>query len=221
MKRTQRKFIFLIIICALATIGAAYLASKVDAETIQNWLSTLGIWGPIIYILIYTAFTLLILPSTALNLMGGALFGAWLGTLWTTIAAIVAAIIAFWFTRKFNQTRIVHRLNNHLSSLDKELQQGGLFYIAAIRLLPILPYGLVNYIAGLTSIKFRDYFLGTLIGTLPGVLPFVLLGSTGSTALRTGDTLPVLIPLCLIGLLLGGSTWYRHNRSSLNRFKGK
>lgn len=221
MKRAQRKIIFLVIICTLATIFAAYLALKIEAETIQNWLSTLGIWGPVIYILIYTAFTLLILPSTALNLMGGALFGAWLGTFWTTIAAILAAVVAFLFTRNFNQTRIIHRLNNHLSSLDKELQQGGLFYIAAIRLLPILPYGLVNYAAGLTSIKFRDYFLGTLIGTLPGVLPFVLLGSTGSTALRTGDVLPVLIPLCLIGLLLGSSTWYRHNRSRSSRFKGR
>jgi uncharacterized membrane protein YdjX (TVP38/TMEM64 family) len=98
--------------------------------------------------------------------------------------------------------------------MDAEMLQGGLFYMFAIRLLPIIPYGLVNFAAGLTSIQFRDYLLGTIIGTIPGVLPFVMLGSSGLQAMRTGDFLPLIGALCLTGLLVGGATWYRHRRQS-------
>jgi uncharacterized membrane protein YdjX (TVP38/TMEM64 family) len=76
--------------------------------------------------------------------------------------------------------------------MDAEMRQGGLFYMFAIRLLPIIPYGLVNFAAGLTSIRFRDYLIGTILGTVPGVLPFVMLGSSGLQAMRTGDILPLL-----------------------------
>jgi uncharacterized membrane protein YdjX (TVP38/TMEM64 family) len=66
----------------------------------------------------------------------------------------------------------------------------------------------VNFAAGLTSIKFRDYFLGTLLGTVPGILPFVMMGA-GLTALKQGNILPLLFALALTGILVGTATWYR------------
>jgi uncharacterized membrane protein YdjX (TVP38/TMEM64 family) len=93
------------------------------------------------------------------------------------------------------------------------VRRGGLFYMFAIRLIPIMPYGLVNFAAGLTSISFKDYVLGTTLGTVPSVLPFVLLGSSGLKAIKTGDFLPLLLALCLTGILVGGSTWYRQRRT--------
>ncbi|NES71723.1 MAG: LPXTG cell wall anchor domain-containing protein, partial [Okeania sp. SIO2D1] len=60
---------------------------------------------------------------------------------------------------------------------------------------------------------FRDYLLGTAMGTIPGVLPFVMLGSSGIKAIQTGDVLPLLGALGLIGVLVGGATWYRRRRS--------
>ena len=83
----------------------------------------------------------------------------------------------------------------------------------AIRLIPIMPYGLVNFAAGLTSVSFKDYVLGTTLGTVPSVLPFVLLGSSGLKALRTGDVLPLVGALALTGILVAGSTWYRRRRT--------
>ena len=80
-----------------------------------------------------------------------------------------------------------------------------------------MPYGLVNFAAGLTSVSFKDYLLGTILGTVPSVLPFVLLGSSGLEAMRTGDLWPLLLALALTGIMVGGSTWYqRRNRSVEN-----
>jgi uncharacterized membrane protein YdjX (TVP38/TMEM64 family) len=193
---------------------AAYFLGGINPVQLQAWLNQAGIWAPIIYIVLYSVATFLVLPSTALNLTGGAIFGPWLGTLWTSIAAVIAAVVSFAFTRTVGREIIAQKLANRWQSMDAEMRQGGLFYIFAIRLLPIIPYGLVNFAAGLTSIRFRDYLIGTILGTVPGVLPFVMLGSSGLQAMRTGDILPLVSSLALIGLLVGGATWYRRRRQS-------
>ncbi len=203
----------LTIICIIATGIAAYLLGGLAPEQIQTWLERAGIWAPIIYIIIYTVATILVLPSTALNLTGGAIFGPWIGTLWTSVAAIIAAIIAFCYSRTVGREWISQKLAGRWQAMDAEMHQGGLFYMFAIRLLPIIPYGLVNFAAGLTSVSFKDYLLGTVLGTVPGVLPFVMLGSSGLTALKTGDVLPLIGALSLTAMLVGGATWYRRRRS--------
>lgn len=207
--------IFLItVFCIVVTGLAVYLLGGIDPKQLQVWLDRAGIWAPLIYIVLYTVATILVLPSTALNLTGGAIFGPWLGTLWTSVAAIIAAVVAFAFTRTIGRDVIAQRLAGRWQAMDAEIRQGGLFYMFAIRLLPIIPYGLVNFAAGLTSIRFRDYLLGTVLGTVPGILPFVMLGSSGLQAMRTGNILPLMGSLGLIGLLVGGATWYRRRRQS-------
>ncbi len=207
--------IFLLtVFCILVTGVAVYLLGGINSVQLQASLNRAGIWAPITYIAVYTVATILVLPSTPLNLTGGAIFGPWLGTLWTSMAAVIAAVVAFAFTRTVGREAIARKLAGRWQSMDAEMRQGGLFYMFAIRLLPIIPYGLVNFAAGLTSIRFRDYLLGTILGTVPGILPFVLLGSSGLQAVRTGNVLPLMGALGLTALLVGGATWYRRRRQS-------
>lgn len=194
--------------CIIAPVIGVVLLSGIDRSQLQLWLRQMGMWAPVLYILIYSIATICILPSTPLNLTGGAIFGAVWGTVWTSIAAILAAILAFGFSRTIGRKLVERKLAGKWESIDREMQQGGLFYMFAIRLLPLIPYGIVNFAAGLTSIKFRDYFLGTLLGTVPGILPFVMMGA-GLTALKQGDVLPMLVGLALTGMLVGTATWYR------------
>jgi uncharacterized membrane protein YdjX (TVP38/TMEM64 family) len=207
----KKNFFLLTIICIIATGIGVLVVGGIDHQQLQTWLAKMGIFAPIIYIILYAIATLLILPSTPLNLTGGAIFGLGWGTVWTTIAALVAAIAAFVFTRTVGRELVTQKLAGRWQAVDAEIRQGGLFYMFAIRLLPIIPYGLVNFTAGLTSIKFKDYLLGTLFGTVPGVLPFVMLGS-GITQMSQGNILPLLCALTLTGMLVGGATWYRHRR---------
>lgn len=206
------------IICLIATGLALWGLGKVDMAQLQVWLKTWGIWAPFAYILLYMIATVLILPSTALNLTGGALFGPWWGTFWTSWAAILAAIAAFAFTRTIGREIVAKRLAGRWQAMDAEVQRGGLFYMFAVRLIPVMPYGLVNFAAGLTSVSFKDYLLGTILGTVPSVLPFVLLGSSGIQAIRTGDVWPLMLALAMTGILVGGSTCYQHRHRSVKTF---
>jgi uncharacterized membrane protein YdjX (TVP38/TMEM64 family) len=209
-------FGLLFAVCILATGLALVVLGGVDMLQVKAWLRAWGIWAPIAYILVYVLATILILPSTALNLIGGALFGPWWGTLWTSLAAILAAIAAFAFTRTIGRDMVAKRLAGRWQAMDLEVQRGGRFYMFAVRLIPVMPYGLVNFVAGLTSVSFKDYLLGTSLGTVPSVLPFVLLGSSGVRAIYTGEIWPLLLALALTGILVGGSTWYqRRNQPTL------
>jgi uncharacterized membrane protein YdjX (TVP38/TMEM64 family) len=76
----------------------------------------------------------------------------------------------------------------------------------------VMPYGIVNFAAGLTSIRFRDFLIGTLLGTVPSVLPFVLVGSSSFKALSTGNIGPLLGALGLTGALVLFSTWFKSKR---------
>lgn len=212
MLNLKSGIIWLTIICIVATGVGIYLLGGIDQVQLQTWLKQAGIWAPIIYILLYTLGTILILPSTPLNMSGGAIFGPWLGTLWTSLAAVIAAVVAFAFTRTVGRDAIARKLAGRWEAMDAEMRHGGLFYMFAIRLLPIIPYGIVNFAAGLTSIRFRDYLVGTVLGTVPGILPFVLMGS-GLRSLTTGNVLPFMAALGLTGMLVGVATWYRRRRS--------
>jgi uncharacterized membrane protein YdjX (TVP38/TMEM64 family) len=210
--KSKATIIAIALFCIIATILGIYLLGGINQKELQLWLQQMGIWAPIIYILVYSIATICILPSTPLNLTGGAIFGSVWGTVWTSIAAILAAMLSFGFSRTIGRNLVEQRLAGKWQSIDREMRQGGFFYMFAIRLLPLIPYGLVNFAAGLTSIKFRDYFFGTLLGTVPGILPFVMMGA-GLTALKQGDVFPMLIALALTGILVGTATWYRrHNR---------
>ena len=210
--KSKATIIAIALFCIIATAIGIYLLGGINQKELQLWLQKMGIWAPILYILIYSIATICILPSTPLNLTGGAIFGSVWGTVWTSIAAILAAMLSFGFSRTIGRNLVKKRLAGKWQSLDREMHQGGFFYMFAIRLLPLIPYGLVNFVAGLTSIKFRDYFFGTLLGTVPGILPFVMMGA-GLTALKQGDVFPLLIALALTGILVGTATWYRrHNR---------
>ncbi|KJH73136.1 TVP38/TMEM64 family protein [Aliterella atlantica] len=213
MSKMKIGILLLTIFCIVATGGAIYLLGGIEPTQIQAWLKSAGIWAPIAYIALYVVATVLVLPSTALNLTGGAIFGPWLGTLWTSLGAIIAAIVAFAFTRTVGRETVARRLAGRWQAMDAEVRRGGLFYMFAIRLVPIMPYGLVNFAAGLTSISFKDYVLGTTIGTIPSVLPFVLIGSSGLKAFTTGDVLPLVGALALTGVLVAVSTWYRRRRT--------
>jgi uncharacterized membrane protein YdjX (TVP38/TMEM64 family) len=214
MSNFKNSLVLLTIFCLIITGIGVLVIGGVDRQHLQTWLASMGILAPVVYIVFYTLGTLLILPSTPLNLTGGAIFGIYWGTLWTTLAALVAAIAAFAFTRTIGRELVRQKLAGHWIIIDAEIRQGGLFYLFAIRLLPIIPYGIVNFVAGLTSIKFKDYLIGTLLGTLPGVFPFVMMGA-GITELSQGNILPLMLAFALTGILVAGATWYRRHRQRL------
>jgi uncharacterized membrane protein YdjX (TVP38/TMEM64 family) len=211
----KRLALLLLFICSLLAIVSLHLVNGLERDQIQLMLERAGVWAPLLYVILYVALTVFLLPSTPLNLAGGFIFGPWLGTFWTTIGALIAAIFSFIFARTVGYKIVEKKLAGYWQRVDAEIQGGGIPYIFAIRLLPIVPYGLFNFAAGLTSVSFKDYIVGTVLGTAPGVFPFVMLGGSTQTMLTRSSIYPLLIALSLISILVIAATWYRrHSRFS-------
>jgi len=220
MSRAKRGILLMTIVCAGITAAMGYFLGWIDPVKLQAVLGHAGIWAPILYIFLYVLATSFLLPSTPLNLSGGVLFGFWFGMLWTAIGAILSAIVSFAFTRSVGHEIVADKLSGRLQNMDAEIRRGGKFYMFAVRLLPLIPNGLINYGAGLTSITFRDYLFGSVPGTILGILPPVLIGSSGFKAVKTHDILPLIAASALMGVFILGATWYRRNRETVDMTEG-
>ncbi len=208
MLKPTKFFFFVLATATIVTIVGILGLGKFEEQQIESWLTAAGIWAPVLYILLYTIGTLFLLPSTPLNLAGGAIFGSLQGTLWTTIAAVIAAFVAFAFTRTIGRDFVLNRLSGKWLKFDKKIEDGGFLYVFSIRLIPIIPYGIVNFLAGLTSIRVKDYLCATLLGTTVGVFPFVMLGSS-FRSLSKGDVIHCILGIAFVGMFVLFSTVYK------------
>jgi uncharacterized membrane protein YdjX (TVP38/TMEM64 family) len=209
MKRTIVSF--LSFLCLGLTISAAYWLGGIDSRQIQDWLQTWGIFAPIVYVLLYCLATILFLPSTPLNLASGAVFGAFWGTIWASIGAVMAAFLCFAFTRTIGREKIAKKLSGKWFDLDREIEKGGILYVFIARLIPLVPYGLLNFGAGLTSVSWRDYTIGTFLGTTLGITPYVMMGA-GLTGIRRGDISLLLISIAaIVGTIVIARRWKKRS----------
>lgn len=159
--------------------------------------------APFLFVAIYIAATALALPGSALTLAGGAVFGFWYAALLNTIGANVGANVAYGLSRALGREGIERIAGTRLQGLNRVTEQHGFFGLLVLRLVPLIPFNLLNFGAGLSGIRWRDYALATVIGILPGTLVYtffadaIIQGSTRAKLLATG----MLIGLSLIPIV--------------------
>ena len=164
-----------------------------------------GWWGTAVFILGYAALTLAPIPKSVLSIAAGLVFGFAAGIAVVFAAAILGAVAAFWLGRRLGREAVERFTGARVEKIDELLQRRGLAAMIGVRLIPVLPFTVINYAAGLTSLRWRPYFLGTAIGILPGTVSYVTLGASG---LQPGwplyAALGILAVLTLAGLVAGG-----------------
>ncbi|MBV9926080.1 MAG: TVP38/TMEM64 family protein [Acidobacteria bacterium] len=212
---TRKSWVPLLALSAFtaALIVAGRLAGF-DADWMSAELQRAGVWAPALFVIGYALATSLLLPATPLNLLAGAAFGPVVGTLLTGAGALAGAVADFALARSIGRRGAADKLTQKWPTIGNELRKGGAWYVFAMRLLPVIPYGVVSYAAGVSPIRFRDYFWSSLPGTVLGILPFVLIGSSGVRVLQRGSVLPLVASLGAAGTLVLAARLYRRWRVS-------
>lgn len=158
----------------------------------------------VIYFLIYVAVTALSLPAASLvTLVGGALFGRWLGTAVVSIASTTGATFAFLGSRYLLRDWVQRRFGNRLAALNHGVEKDGAFYLLTLRLVPLFPFWLINLGMGLTPIRVWTYAWVSWVGMLLGTFLYVNVG-TGLATLESPKGLlspTVLGSLALLGIV--------------------
>ena len=139
----------------------------------------LGVWGPAIFVLLYVAATVLLVPGTILTLGAGAIFGVTQGVVTVSIAATLGATAAFLVGRYLARAAVARRLAAYpaFAAIDAAVAREGWKIVGLTRLSPAFPFILLNYAFGLTRVSLRDYVLASWAGMLPGTVMYVYLGS--------------------------------------------
>ena len=161
------------------------------------------------FFLIYTAAAALSLPSAGvLTLLGGALFGRWLGAGTACLAATLGATLAFLSSRYLFRDFVQHRFAHRLKAINEGVQRDGAFYLFTLRLVPAIPFFLINLGMGLTPLRTWPFIWVSLLGMLPGSFLYAYFGDALaavklSPALFISFALLGIVPLVLRKLLAG------------------
>jgi uncharacterized membrane protein YdjX (TVP38/TMEM64 family) len=167
----------LAVVAGLAVLLIAGTRAAALLPRIADWVQGLGTAAPIIFGLVYILATILLVPGSLLTLAAGALFGLWKGTLLVLVAATLGASAAFLIARYLARERVAHRVQRdaRFAAIDRAIGQAGLRIAVLLRLSPVVPFNLLNYTLGITSIRFRDYLIACA-AMLPGTLLYVYYG---------------------------------------------
>ena len=202
MSRNSRWLAILLLLLAIPC-----QAGELPWESFSNRIDAAA-FSPLLFLAAYLLAQQLFLSSTAFNIIGGALFGPWLGTLLNLTGAMGGATLSFLVSRHLLAQRITPHLPDALARLLDEVAQEGWRGVAFVRLMPGLPYALLNYTLGLSKLTLRQFLPPTLLCILPRIALYTYLGHSGRAALE-GKAEMVWHIIVVLGLLVA-LTWLPH-----------
>ncbi len=154
--RSKGKLVLYIVI-GVAVVAGLILAGRQAGAYVPRfaqWVASLGVWGPVVFILGYAVAAIAFIPGSLLTLAAGAIFGLVRGTIYTLIGATLGASGAFLVARYLARRAIERKIkdNARFAAIDKAVGREGFKIVALLRLSPIFPFNLLNYSLGLTKV---------------------------------------------------------------------
>jgi pyruvate/2-oxoglutarate dehydrogenase complex dihydrolipoamide dehydrogenase (E3) component/uncharacterized membrane protein YdjX (TVP38/TMEM64 family) len=154
------------------------------------------------YFAVYVAATALSVPgATIITLAGGAIFGLFWGTVLVSFASSIGATLAFLVSRFALRDGIQARFGERLKEINRGIEKDGAFYLFTLRLIPVVPFFVINLVMGLTRMKAFTFYWVSQLGMLAGTVVYVNAG----TQLARLDSLQGILSPALLGsfVLLG------------------
>jgi len=159
------------IIGAILLVRLTPVKQHLTPEALGRFLDTVGMWAPVIFILIYAAGICLFIPGTVLTGVGAALFGPYLGFVVVWIGAMIGASVAFIIGRTLGREFAASLIGGKLKKYDDAIERNGFATVLYLRLV-YFPFTPMNFGMGLTKVHFWDYFSGTGLGIIVGTFIF-------------------------------------------------
>jgi len=172
----KKNIITAVFLIALFTVCHIFrqtgLFDNLTAEGLKEYIRSSGIFGPLVYMAMFS-----VIPAgSIIAIAGGMAFGVYYGTLYTIIGAVAGATVAFYIARLLGRGAVDRFLKGKLNSFEEGMEKRGFLLIFVLRLIPIIPFNVISFGAGLSKIRYIDYMLATMIGIIPGVIAYTNLG---------------------------------------------
>jgi uncharacterized membrane protein YdjX (TVP38/TMEM64 family) len=225
---SQRYFKIILLVAVILLFFTTPARHLLEREVLSDWLQNLGVWAVPSFVLTYVLVAILGLPITIHTLVGGVVFGLVWGTIWSIISATLGAIGAFYLTRyvvrdwaiaTFGEHKLLKKFNLLFTRIDDRAtsiidrdDRSPFNLILALRLAPIAPYNLINFLLALTPVSIETYTSATFIGIIPGTIAYTWLGAAGKVALQDGDRLQFGLAAIFLVFLSLLPLWLKRRR---------
>ncbi|MBB4854616.1 putative membrane protein YdjX (TVP38/TMEM64 family) [Mycobacteroides chelonae] len=198
VRRLPRRQLLWTALALLVVIAAVWLLPLPTALQMRDWARDLGPWFPLAFLGAHTIVTVLPFPRTAFTLAAGLLFGTQVGVLLAVVASTASAVLALWGARALGWKLSALHHRPAVKSVDDQLRRRGWIAVMSMRLIPAVPFSVLNYAAGASAVRVVPYTVATFVGLLPGTLAVVVLGDA-----LTGHISGTLFLVSLITSVLG------------------
>lgn len=217
MRISRRLIAPAILIVLIAAVWGLGLGDRLSWSALADYQTTMTAWvtahpwlAPCLFLVIYTTSVTLSLPQAALlTLIGGLLFGTAAGGALAVTGATTGAVLLFLIARSAFAEPLARRGGAALGKLREELKRNGIAYLLALRLVPVVPFWLLNLAAPLCGMRLRHFTIATLIGIMPATFITASIGAGLGGVLTKGEkpdfgvlfSWPVLGPLLALAVL--------------------
>lgn len=216
-QRWRRAGLLLLVLLGLSAVWRwTPLADAVNADSLQGWGSQISSspFAPAIVIGGYALAGLLMVPLTALILATAVTFPPLTAFTYSVLGAMASAVLTYGIGHAVGRNSIRRMAGSKLNLLSRRLAKEGVLAMAAVRLVPVAPFTVVNLVAGASHIRFQDFLLGSLMGLLPGILAITVLEHRIEELIREpgAHSAGILIAVALV--VVGGIVWLRRRLTS-------
>ncbi len=197
-----------ITVLLIAAVWVAVAVGVPDLASVRREVAALG-WraGPL-FAGLYAVVSLSPLPKTVFTLAAGAVFGLGVGLAVVVCGATVGAVLGFYLGRLLGR-ELLHRYTGRtVERVDVQLRRYGVWAVLVLRLVPFVPFTALNYVAGVTAVRVRDFVLGTAVGIVPATAATVALGAYGENPVSWPFAVAAL---ALVALTVAGAVYTRRS----------
>jgi len=199
----NRKRLLLLVVLCCGIAAAWYWRDLVSIESLTGLVSRLGWIAPLVFVACYAIATVFFVPGTLFTLAGGVLFGPLFGTLYNLAGATIGATLAFLTSRYLAHDWAAQRTGKRLRQLVEGVEDEGWRFVACVRLVPFIPFNLLNYALGLTRIRLSHYVITSFIFMAPGGAAYTYLGYAGRELAADGEDVirKVLLAIAVVATI--------------------
>lgn len=173
---------------------------------IREFILSLGIWGPSVFILLYLIGPLVFLPTSVLSLGAGMAFGVWPGILYILLGATGAAMTGYIMGRLFGTSILKVQRYAWSKKLFEQVEKHSFLYVFILRLIPIISFDLLSYAGGITKVRFKFFIFATFFGMIPGTFAYTFLGSS----IVSGDITIIIVAIGVFLSIIGLTYIFRN-----------
>jgi uncharacterized membrane protein YdjX (TVP38/TMEM64 family) len=198
----------------LAGVGAALVLDLPSVGTVRSWVDDAGITGLAALVLGYALVLLAPVPRSALSVLVGVVAGFWTGAAIAFTGGLLAALAAFGLSRTLGRSAVLRLAGPRLTRVDDAVSDRGFVAVLTGRLLPVVPFVVTSYGAGLTGVRFAPYLAGTALGLVPSTVVQVGIGASAGFAVGSASAAVLAPPAAVVlaAAVVGSVVWRRRVR---------